>query len=347
MTRLYQIVRIFLIAVFSLLVLFFLFMEFSLSSKALWIKNVDDTKFYTNYQNFHKFVFYDPYTVGIINHKQQALAELTGIISNRINSMRRYSSDKYFNEQLFSFYISQKIDDIKTITENYFLPLADFKDLVIIDKQMNLIFKYGTENFSVQYMEMSNNVEARYFDDRYALILKNDDPTIEYEYQIIALFDYSAFNDLLKEIDLPSFIFLKDRLMRNRQFPLPLFRNTKSQMDQINRKRFGLKILEIVPVLAGKFRMGYAGVLYPVRSLGSYLLFMFKLGLLALLGVSLILLDRWLFSIIVDRQIVKEEKRVFKKGSQPEFENSEEEVTDSNLEWVKHFIEESEPRKKP
>lgn len=345
MSRLYKAFRITVLSLLGLFVLFFLFVEISIAGKAAWIQSLDSTSFYKRFQGMHNFIFFDPYTARTLKQKDNALYQLTGVISNRINVTRAYTSDKYFNEQLFSFYISQKIDDIKTLTDTFYGSLDDFKDLVIIDSQKNLIFKYGSENFSVQFYDTTNRYEIRYFEDRYALIYQNSDPAIQYEYQVIAVYDYSAFNDLLKELSMPAFVYLKDRLVRNRQFPLALFRIFKEKLGRVNKQRFGLKILEVIPVRSGNAVLGYAGVLYPVRSLGSYLLFILKIGIIALLGVALVLLDRWLLSLVSDRQIAKEEKKILHRIKQPEPDQNEE-VTDHNLEWIDHFIEDSEKGKK-
>ncbi len=344
MLKMYGVLRIIFLSLIALTLISIGILSVSFSMHSPWLQEISDTPFYTNYSRFNSILVFDPYTQRTLQSKSRDMAMLTNIIKDRVASLIDFSDDKIFNEQLFSFYISQKIDDIKSLADKYFLGYADFRDMVIIDKEKNLIFKYGMENFPVQYYDITNSMDAVYFENLLALVLKSDDSTLEYEYQIITLFDYTEFNAVLKDISSPAFVFLRDRLMRNQQFKKSVFQAEKANLPALHKKRIGMKILETQALYAGKSLLGYTGVMYPVRNLGSYLIFILKIGVLVFLGVGLLKLDKWIVSSLNDQQIIREEAQAFKQENK-QAPTEDEGVTDTNLEWVESFIEESEVKK--
>ncbi|OHD54728.1 MAG: hypothetical protein A2Y33_01775 [Spirochaetes bacterium GWF1_51_8] len=352
MNRVYLGVKIFFFVVLIVFVVNIFVYEAIGDGKALAESNPISAGVASVYSGIKEFILTDPYFSETVAKVQKFQSSLKEIFHIRIATLEGYASTQRFYDQIFSYVLSRELTEIGDITHEYFSPFADFKDLIIIDKKMNVIYKSGSESFSVEFYNYTNNIYAKNFNNLYGLVLQGKDPVLDINFQIIALFDFTAISGEVIGQPLPAFVYIGDTLLRNDLFSIDDFRLYKDTLQNNDEIHSGLNILKKIPIAVEGNSLGYAGILYPARSFVSYLLVILKTLLFFGLGLLVFIIDRRVMRYLksnasrlkrLDGKLVVDIPQSPKMSEDEE--TDEDTKTEKNLQWIEHYIGQSEHEK--
>ncbi|OHD53857.1 MAG: hypothetical protein A2014_09815 [Spirochaetes bacterium GWF1_49_6] len=352
MSRIYLGIKIFLFVVLIVFLVNIVVFESIQQGKTIADSNPVSGAVISVYLGIRGFFLNDPYFNETIAQVTEFETNMNKLMIERSHTLEKYTTDQRFYDQIFYYCVSRELTEIGDLTHEYFAPYADFKDLIIIDKKLNVIYKSGSESFQIEFYEFTNRIIAMNFKNLYGLIRKGEDPFLDFDFEVIALYDFSALTELIKSNPMPAFIYIGDTLIRNDSFSIDEFRQYKEQLQTKDEIYTGFNILKKIPLKAGEFTIGYAGVVYPSRSFISYLLLFLKLALFCAMGVFIYFIDRRVSAYLKSETTLlkKENKNVvidIPKTAKmaDEEEMADEEKTDRNLEWIEHYIGQSEHEK--
>jgi hypothetical protein len=304
------------------------------------------------YLGIKGFFLNDPYFNETLSQVTEFEKGLNNLLKERTYSLEKYASDQRFYDQIFYYCVSRELTEISDITHEYFARYPDFKDLIIIDKKLNVVYKSGSESFQIEFYAYTNQIIAMNYKNLFGIIKKGEDQFLDFEFEVIALFDFSVLTEEIKKNTMPAFVYIGDTLIRNDRFSIEEFRQYKEMLKKEDDIYIGFNILKKIPVRIGEFTIGYAGVIYPSRSFVSYLLLFLKLALFCALGVFIFFIDRRVAAYLKSEtgQLKRENKKItvdLPDFPKPEDEEgiAEDEKTDRNLEWIEHYIGHSEHEK--
>lgn len=293
------------------------------------------------YTTVKSIIVTDPYKTDTLEKVESAQANMADILTERASSVTNMTASERFTAQITSFRTEGIINNIDDIIEDDFGKYTDFRDLIIIDSDRDLIYKYGTESFAIKFYEVTHPVETREFDDLFGVINLVKDEDLDYTYEVIAIFNYTGIRKKIQSMAMPAYINIYDHFITNEQFPYSTFEEVIDFESDESKTRFGLKILETFPIDFSDYRIAQGGVVYPVRSLISYSVIILKvLGLIAAF-FFLFLIDRSIHLFLKKRSVDKAEVRYEKDEKLPKSANGNN-IDEEKLNWVKSYIRETE-----
>lgn len=310
---------------------------------------LDDSRFIVKitkpYQVFRSFMEADPYNNQILEKVEFYESSVMSFFEGKLESLYDLATSPRFMEEMFSYAVFKRIDDMNPLVLQYFGVMSDFKDLIIIDSAKNVIYKYGGESFSINYYPVDKTAEVIDFGSLYGIVYPIHDATLDYDYEIIAFFNFDGIRTQVYSSPFPSFIALGDKVVVNDRFPLSLYEQNKRDIELVKKTLVGLKILKPIAVNFDDVDFGYAGALYPVRSILSYLLILLKIVLIGVVGAGFYFLDRVIKNLIGKLELNKDEK-TFKSPVVVQKTSATPETTEEdNLVWIKNYIRETEEKK--
>ncbi len=297
-----------------------------------------------SYKSLKTNLLEDPYNKNTIRKIENSKEDFKKIFYNLFSAVSNLATDKSFYNDIFIYMVSKNMDGMENLTKSRFAVIPSFKDLILIDKNKNVLYKYGNNSFVTEYFNITNDIELRFLGDDLGILKKFNDPTTDYDIEIIALFDHEAITKQLKNIDYPAFFIMNKEIYKN-SAPLPVILNN-IQKDLNNERKYyvGLKVVDTMVLMRDNFYIGTFGITYPSRSLGSTLLILLKIIIFLLIFVILIAIDSFLEKKC--RKFDEWKKDIPSSGIR-KFNIDKEELKDSeaNLEWIKTYIQDAESKK--
>lgn len=297
------------------------------------------------YRALKNFMQADPYNSRILDKQETFENEVKNYFSDRVQAMYQMTESPDFSEQMFSFAVFNSVNDMKPLIARYFGEKSDFRDLIIIDKDKNIIYKYGSESFFIKYYNIHEPVELLDFGSMYAMVHSITDESINFVCEIIAFYDYSGVSSMLDFCPFPAFVRLGDKVITGERFPQGLYDEHKESLESGHKVVMGLKVIKPFEVVIDGIDFGTAGSVYPVRSLLSYLLILLKIVMICVLCVGLYFTDRLIHNLIGRQALNKEEMTFENPAAVQKSVPTPEQTEEDNLVWIKNYIRESEEKK--
>ncbi len=343
MLKFYRSLKIIILVFIIILISAILFYENTKNMKFNYLSVPVFQPLINNYVSIKNFILDDPYNKNILSGIEKTKIKFKNLFASLNNGVSSITSEKYFYNNIFIYLVSKKMDDMDRIVNNVISKNPSFKDLIIIDKDKNILYKYGSSPFTAEYFMLTNNSEIRFINDDLGIIKRFSDPTLDYEIEVIALFNQNSVLKELKDMNFPAFFVMNNKIYKN-SYPLPgIF--DRLQNDLFNERKYytGLKVVEMAVVSIDNFNIGTLGLTYSSRSLGSTLLIMLKFIIFLILITLIFTFDKLIETKLKLQISMKKNKKIQKeKQIQNEADVA---VNDANLEWFSHYIQEAEGKK--
>ena len=303
----------------------------------------------SSYLGLKGFFFSDPYDEQILNEVQEFEAAIRNSLTNRQKVVTDFGSDAVLQAQILAYFDTKKTFGIDTLMKQYFGNYPDLVDLMLIDKNFNVIYKYGGESLSIEYREISNTVLLTNLNNRYGLIYEIQDQSVDFDVQIIALFDYSYLESLIQKTTFPAFLHIHDTLYRSKTLSKPEYEAFKEQIPRHNEIYLGAKTLKIIRIDYNRVPFLYAGIIYPVRDISGFFFGVWKFIVFLFLLLIIFLIDRgldYLGNILgTPEASVKGPKKIVGfKGGKKSIDAGDDEHLEQNLQWVEDYIYHNEQK---
>jgi cbb3-type cytochrome oxidase subunit 3 len=344
MSKIYHVLKVLFILMLILILGSFLFYNnakkshFNSNNNAILKWNHD------NYQFLKDLIFYDPYQKDIVSRLDREQSDLKNLFYSLPQGLSNLTSRKEFYNSVFIYMVSKKIEGIDALVRTEFGTNAAFKDLVIIDKDKNIIYKYGTTGFTTDYYSATNGIEARFIGNLPAFIQKYNDPTMDYNLEIIVFMDPDSLLSVMKESNFPSFVSMNGQLYQNSPELTNILGQIKLDLKTEKDIDVGINVVKTYTVSFNNLNLAAFAVAYPARSLGSSVLMLLKVLLLIFILAVLIIFDR-----LIEKKLTRihqsKMKRIERK-SNPAADAQEDLEETKRLDWITHCIENTEGGKK-
>lgn len=305
----------------------------------------ENKKLLTPYSTIKELLITDPYKTETLKKVENTKQKMIDIFSDRATTLTNMTGSTYFEQQIYSYKMDGKIKDMDDIVEEYFGQYNDFRDLILIDAGKNLLYKYGTESFAIRFYDISYEVETHEFDDLFGIIHRIENQLLDYEYEVITIFNYQGIKNKVSSLSLPAYIYIYDEFITNDIFPYSVFEEQLDFIEYDSKIRVGLKFLETFPINFMDYRIAQGGVVYPVRSFLSYSVIILKLLGFIIALFFLFLIDRSIHLFLKKKSVDKAEVRYDKDDKLPKSGNNDSNLEEEKLNWVKSYIRESEDGK--
>lgn len=351
MPKAYQVFKI------SLLIILVIFVVIIISYEAklnVGFKFEDDTflgRTAEVYTAFRNTFLNDPYNISTLDKINGFEDKINWMFDRRVKGLSNFTAEPQFDSQMLSYFMFKNADGSDFNTTRHFGRFEDFTDLILIDSKKNLIYKYGAATFSMKFYDISNRIEIINFPNYYGIIQKKIDSTLDYEYEAIALFDYSELETYLKNTEFASFIYINDTLLKNKRVAANIFAKHQNKLGKKRKVRLGLKVMRVFSIGSKYAPIGYCGIIYPVRSFVSYLLIAFKILVIATILFVLFMIDRIIARLLTLKQTNRKMETSVSLNALSQQKNQtrdeeDEEIGEKGLDWVEHYIHDSEVHRK-
>ncbi len=297
------------------------------------------------YVAFKKFMEADPYNKKILTKTEQFEKSVNDFFTDRMEAIAGMMQSRAFTEEMFSFVVFGKVSDMNPLVYRYFGAMTDFKDLIIIDQEKNIIYKYGSESFSIRYYPDVESVALIDYGSLYGIVSKQKDETLNYEYEVIAFFNYEGLRALMYESPFPSFVAVNDKVIVNDRFSPSLYTEHRENIEAGRKSLLGFKFLKPFEVVVEGVDFGYAGSIYPVRTILSYLLILLKVAIVGAVVAALYFIDRLIRNLLGRMELNKDEQAFVNPVAVQKTAATPETTDEDNLVWIKNYIRETEEKK--
>lgn len=294
------------------------------------------------YESLRGAVLYDPYDAGVISKVRSSSEEFKKKIHLIANSVSDLITNADFYNNVFIFMVSKKADGIGGLIDRVFTNIPAFTDLVILDKDRDVVYKHGSASFTADNFDTTNERAVICLDREIAVLGRYRDATLDSEFRIIALFNAESIAAGLREFPYPAFLIISNRMYRNSGILPDIIRNIQQNLNDEREYFTGLTVVQTFTISAQHARFGTLGVAYPARNIVSVILILLKVSLLVLLVLGWIALDRALRKNIKKAEVrIKERQAIIprtnpkKKEVTPEQEDAE---TDMRLDWIQDYV---------
>jgi hypothetical protein len=293
-------------------------------------------------------ILFDPYNEQILENVDKFREEVNGVFTKRIDGINALLRDPDFDSQILSYFVFRRLESERMPVRKYLEGYRDFRDFVVIDQNKSLIYKHGAETISIEFFDLDGGIAVKNFRDLYGIIIEQDDTTLDYKFQALALFDMSELELIVELSDFPIFFHINNNVIENQNVPRGLVSKYAQSFGDKDRFYEGAKIIEIFSLGTGNYVAGYAGIIYPVRSVVSYLLIILKILVLIGLCFGVYVLDSIIKVKIKHHEAKRQADEVVEIPDfiPPPAEKNEDDTEEKSLNWVEHYIHDSEMGKK-
>lgn len=108
------------------------------------------------YQTVKNFFFDDPYHKTVINRVNNAKLEMETMFTSIQSTISNITTDKEFYNNIFIYMVSKKLDTLDQLVRSTINSNMAFKDLIIIDRNKNVLYKFGDTSFTPDYYPITN-----------------------------------------------------------------------------------------------------------------------------------------------------------------------------------------------
>ena len=344
MLKVYHSFKIALLISFLLIVVGILFYENTKEYNFDYGKNAIISQLLDSYKVFKASILDDPYNKTIVTKVENSKENFKKIFNDLFTAMSNLTSDKSFYNGIFIYMVSKNMDGMEYLAKSRFSIIPSFKDLIIIDKNKNVLYKYGNNSFVAEFYDVTNDMELKFFGEDLGIIKNYDDPTTDYKIEIIALFDHEAIAKQLKGTEYPAFFIMNDKVYKNSSALPEIFNKIQNDLNNERKYYVGLKVVETMVLMRDNFYIGTFGITYPSRSLGSSLLILLKIIILLIVFIILLSFDNFIEKKL---RILDNWKKdlPFTGAGKFTIESNESKENEASLDWVKMYIQNTEGKK--
>ncbi len=280
-----------------------------------------------------EFVFHDSAQKKMDAKFQSFQTEINHYLFKRTDAIRDLEKDPAFQKQLFFYYLNQDTLSFGQIVHRLFVSFPDFEDMILLDKNKKLIYKYGGKIFSINFLSLYQNMDFR-FDQKFYVVYHNiDDTILDQEVQVVVYFNYSELIKKIKSRKDAVFCYFNHTLIRSYAMNLSLFRLYKQDILSKKEVYAGLKLIRVFPLKIGDKVFGYAGMVFPYRRVQFIFKTSGKILLLLLIPIFLFLLNHQI--IVRLREMEIKQKEILNRR---ELSKSEADSDEEDLAWVDSYI---------
>lgn len=343
MLKFYQILRTVYLASLVLLLVLVMIMENIHSTRPV---SPDSTNV-SLYETARAIVLYDPYDADVLLRVNASSLNFKKNFHLIANSVSDLITNAGFYNNVFIFMVSKKAEGISGLISQVFTNIPSFSDLVIIDRDRNVIYKHGNASITIGDFDITNDRGILLLDREIAVLGKYRDATLDNEIRIVALFSTETVANSLKEFPYPAFLIISNRMYRNAGILPDIIRTVQQNLSDEREYYTGLTVVRTYNITAQNMRLGMLGIAYPARSVASILLIVLKIIAAALVLLALFGVDRSLRKRIRKAEARKKENRSMavprqktrKKETTPE---EEEAAIDMRLDWFQDYVKDQD-----
>ncbi|MCX7820244.1 MAG: hypothetical protein N2258_01040 [Brevinematales bacterium] len=291
-------------------------------------------------EGFETFFINDNYKKNILTKVEMFKEEFSKLLTKKIEKFNSIKNDKNFIDAIFMFTVTKNTKSLI----NYFSTFTDFKDIIIIDKNNNLIYKIKDFPFPLSYTKISKEFEIKNFNKEIVISQNYFDNTLDISLQISGIIDNSEIKNFIKNSPFLMAYILDENIIKNDKFPQIWLQNINPK-EEINIYK-GIYNLKISPLYIDTIYIGSIAISYPVRDLGSILIFILKLLMVIIILLSLYELDKFIENRLTGLDITKKQRLQQKKlKKSKEIPEEMEKEYEKSLNWVEKYIEKTEEKK--
>lgn len=298
------------------------------------------------YETLRGAVLYDPYDNDVLSRVNASSADFKKDFYLIANSVSDLITNSDFYNNVFIFMVSKKAEGIAGLINQVFTNITSFNDLVILDRDHNVIYKHGSASFSIDDFNTTNDRAILTLDKEIAILGKYRDATLDSEIRIIALFSVESIANRLKEFPFPAFLIISNRMYRNAGILPDIVRNVQQNLSDEREYYTGLSVVRTFNLSAINTHVGTLGIAYPARSISSVILIFLKIAVLVLLILGLFAIDRSFRNRIRKMELQRKEQKIAvpkmkprKKEATPE---EEEAAIDMRLDWFQDYVQDQD-----
>jgi hypothetical protein len=339
-----KIYRILQFSFLALAGLFFIAILFYENSKGYYhsYENSPIFKEWANiYEPAKETLLSDPYQKNVLAKATQSKENFKAVFYSIFSRVSNLVNVKIFYDNIFILMVSGKMETMNQFVSEYFSKLPSFRDIVLIDKERNIIYQYNNTSFVADYLKLSNNIEVRFFGEDYGFLQNYEDSTLDYQLQAAILFENSFIVSNLSRIDFPAFFYMNGKFYRNSAVMPEGAAEIGSEMKNEQKLSFGINTLEIVPVYLNGSYLGTLGISYPSRTIGSVLWILVKILLGIFTIVVLFVLNIFLkngFKLAEMKWRAMRREKINKTKKEAETEQDHQ----RNLDWIESYVQKNE-----
>ncbi len=341
MKIIYRILKIGFISLISIIILAGFMIKFSSDELSDSLKNISFFNFSHNLmEKSINFFLIDSYKKNIIDKYENYRKDFEEKISSKIEKFLSIKNEKEFIDAIFFYTVSKSSKEFST----FFSEMKDFKDLIIIDRNNNLVYKLKDFPFPLNFTKIQKDFELKIQNGELVISENYTDNTLDLNFLISAIIDTTDIKSFIKNSPFLMAYVYEENTIRNEKFP-------QNWLSEINLKESttvykGIYNLKIFPLFYNSIYIGSIAISYPLRDFASISLLALKIILLLIIIFSIYEIDRFIESkltkIDVRRKQRSQEKRIRKMKEIPEEIEKEYE---QSLSWVEKYIEKTEKEK--
>lgn len=304
----------------------------------------EDGSFQAFYNQVRSVVTYDPYERDVLSKVRASSADFKKSFFGIAASVSNLISGKDFYNNVFIFMVSRRADGISGLIRGVFADIPSFSDLVILDRDQNVIYKYGSESFVTADYPPTNDAPIRIMDNTLAVSEKYRDETLDSEIRIIALFNTETAAAQMKSFPYPAFLIVSNRVYRNTGELPDILKLIRNDLRSEKEYPYGFSVVRTYNIVVNRTYIGTFGITYPARSIPSILLILLKVLLFIFLVVALITGDNFIENRIKgEGKAKKKTARAMNPRPVEKTPEEDEADTDARLDWIEHYVKVQNP----
>lgn len=305
---------------------FLTFPYFSISQKV--IKSIEN------------FFINDNYKKNILSKVELYREEFAKLLLSRIEKFKSIKNDKNFIDAIFMFTVTKNTKPLA----NYFSTFAEFKDIIVIDKNNNLIYKVKDIPFPLTYTKTTKEFDIKNLNKEIIISQNYNDNTLDINFLISGILDEFEIKNFIKNSPFLMAYIYEENIIKNEKFPQIWLQNLNPKED-INIYK-GIYNLRISPLYIESIYSGSIVISYPVRDLGSILIFILKLLMAIIIILSIYEFDKFIENKLTGADIVRKQRLQQRKlRKSKEIPEEMEKEYEKSLNWVEKYIEKTEEKK--
>lgn len=292
-------------------------------------------------ETFEKWVFKDEYKDNILHRVEKYKNEFDNFIKKRVTEFEKLKSDNKFLESIFIYIVSKNPEKLN----DYFSGLSQFKDIIIIDKNNNPVYKESDVSYQISWIDLKNNVEIKDINNEVVLLQNYSDRSFDIDFQIAAILDSDEIISFLKTSTFPVSYVIGNKILHNEKFHERWLKGLNLTNSQKIYK--GIYNISVFPIFENSIYIGSFVILYPVRDIGNILILTMKILLLIIFVLSIYELDKFIEGKLNSINVAKKQRLQMRKIKSNRIDENElDNEYEKSLDWVSKYIEKTESGKK-
>ncbi len=286
------------------------------------------------------FFINDNYKKNIISKVESNREEFSKLLKQKIDKFKSIINDKDFIDAIFMSTVTKTTKPLI----NYFSTFREFKDIIIIDKNNNLIYKIKDIPFPLSYTKITKEFEIKNLNKEIVISQNYIDNTLDINFQLSAILDKTEINNFIKNSSFFMAYIYEENSIKNDKFPEVWLQNINPK-EELNLYK-GIYNLKISPLYFDSIYLGSIAISYPVRDLGSILMFILKLLMTIIILLSIYEFDKFIENKLTGLDIRRKQRLQQKKlKKSKEIPEEIEKEYEKSLNWVEKYIAKTEEKK--